>query len=118
MTAFDYTRSQATADRLIARFGQAGKLRRQTKTGPAHNPTISTTDYDATFAVIDFTNREIDGTRVLATDKKVLLKAGGLGIFPTTEDQIVIGGVVHSIIRTATVAPAGAVVLYELQCRR
>lgn len=114
----NYLEDRADADELIAEFGQAGTLRRKAKTGPAHNPTISTEDFSVTLVVIDYSNREIDGTRVLATDKKVLIKAGGLEIIPGLDDAVLIGGVSHSIVRLMTLAPGGVTVLYEAQCRR
>lgn len=118
MAGFDYSRPLATANRLIERFGQAGAVRRQTKTGPAHNPIITTADHPATFAVLSFDSRDIDGTRVLATDKRALLKVGGLAVTPTTDDKLVIGGVAHSIIDVETLSPAGTALLHTLQCRR
>lgn len=118
MTAFDYARSKATADRLIARFGQSATLRRQTNTGTSYQPTITTTDYACTIVVLDYDLREIDGARVLATDKKVLLAKGSLAIEPTTADKLLIGGVAHSLIDVRPLSPAGTVVLYQLQARR
>lgn len=114
----DYLEDRADADELIAEFGQSGVLRRQTTSGPAHNPVVTTTDYDATFAVLDYTNREVDGTRVFSTDKKVLLKAGALAVTPTLSDELVIGGVAHSLIRIDPLAPGGTVVCWTLQIRR
>lgn len=118
MASFDYARPLASADRLIARFGQTGAIRRQAKTGTSYDPTITTADHACTFAVLDYSNREVDGSRVLATDKKVMLKAGGLAITPTTDDKLVIGWVAHSILRVETLSPGGTVLCWTLQCRR
>jgi len=120
VTAFNYGRPKATADRLIARFGQAGTLRRMLPgSGPAYDPgEPSPDDYAATFAVLDFNGREIDGSRVLATDKKILLANGALAIQPTLSDKLVIGDVEHSIINIETLAPGGTVVMWTLQVRR
>lgn len=118
MPAFDYARSRATADRLIAKFGQTGAIRRQTATGPDYNPTFTTADHTATFAVTEYESNEIDGSRILATDKKVLLKAGGLAVTPNTTDKLVIGSIEHSIVRVEPLAPGGVVVMFQLQCRR
>lgn len=118
MPAFDYARSRATADRLIAKFGQTGAVRRPTATGPDYNPTITTADHTATFAVMEYESNEIDGSRILATDKKVLLKAGSLAVTPNTTDKLVIGGIEHSIVRVEPLAPGGTVVMWTLQCRR
>jgi hypothetical protein len=119
VTAFDYSRPTATANRLISRFGQAGYLRRTATSGTAYNPTQgSNTDHLVTFAVIEYEAREIDGARILATDKKVFLAKQSLAIEPLTSDKLLVGGVVHSIMDVKPLSPSGAVVLYELQVRR
>jgi hypothetical protein len=125
MTAFDYARSTVTADRLIARFGQAGTLRRPTATGTAYNPVAGDPgSHSCRFVVIEWAVGEVDGSRVLSTDMKVLLAKGSLTIDPAPSDKLVIGGVEHHIIGPdkgrgiKAVAPAGTVVFYELQVRR
>ncbi len=46
------------------------------------------------------------------------MKVGGLAIVPTLDDELVIGGLAHSIVRVDTLAPAGTALLYTLQCRK
>lgn len=124
MSTFDYARSRDTADRLIARFGQAGTIRRTVVTGGnAYDPTsgtATTTDHAATLVVTEFSNSEIDGTRVLATDKKVLVAAGGLAITPEPGDKVVeADGTIYDIVPPVMpLKPAGTVVMYQVQCRR
>lgn len=121
MAAFDYARPLVTANRLIDRFGQTGALRRTgAATGPAHNPTKgSPTDHSARFVVTDFSNNEVDGTRVLATDKKVLMSVGSLTIEPATSDLLVeASGAVYKIAAIEPLRPAETTLMYTLQCRR
>lgn len=119
MTAFDYARTKATADRLIARFGQSGTLRRPVTTGDDYDPTEGTpTDYAVTFVVEDYKNDEIDGTRILKTDKKVLLARKALSVEPTTSDLIAVGGIFHAIIHVKPLSPGGTVLTWEVQVRR
>lgn len=121
MTAFDYSRPQATAERLIGRFGQTGAIRRPgTATGPKHNSTPGTpTDHAARFAILDFTAREVDGSRVLASDKKALVSPVGLEIDPTTSDSLVdAGGSAWKIVGVETLRPAETTVLITLQVRK
>lgn len=120
MTAYDYSRAIATADRLIARYGQTGALVRQALSGgTSFNPgTITETEHACTFAVLDYSAREIDGTRIQATDKKVYLAKASLSIEPTTADFLEIGGKPHKIIAVKPLSPAGTVVMWELQVRR
>src|SRR5687767_49621 len=79
MVAFNYLRSRDTADRLIKNFGQLGKLRREAPgAGPGFNPGAPTvTLTDAMFAVVAFSQNEIDGTRIRAEDKRIILSASG-----------------------------------------
>lgn len=117
--SFDYGRSKATADRLVSKFGQSATLRRPTSSGTAYNPTPGQPDdHPVTVVVLDYDRREIDGTRILATDRKVLLAVGNLAIEPATSDKAVIGGVEHSIIDIQPLNPGGLVILYQLQVRR
>lgn len=122
MTAYDYARPKATADRLIERYGQLGAIRRTgTPTGPDYDPTPGAdVDHPARFAMLDYETAEIDGTRVLATDKKALLAVGSLAITPALDDKLVeADGTVYKIIPPLKpLSPAGTVVMYEIQCRR
>lgn len=117
---FNYAKTRGTAERLIARFGQVGAIRRETPgAGPPYSPGPPTVaDHAATLVVLDYENREIDGTRILATDKKVLIAAGGLAIEPGPADKVVIGGAAHEVVDVKPLSPAGVVVLFEAQCRR
>lgn len=122
MTSFNYARAKATADRLIERYGQLGAIRRTgAPTGPEYDPTPGVdVDHPARFAMLDYEATEIDGTRVLATDKKALLAVGSLTITPALDDKLVeADGTVYKIIPPLKpLSPAGTVVMYEIQCRR
>lgn len=118
---FDYARSKAAADRLIGRFGANGFIRRTTKTGTAYNPTDGgVTNHACKVVIIDFTNREIDGTRVLATDKRAYVAVGTMTITPTPADELVdADGTVYKIIDPVRpLKPAGTTVMFDLQVRK
>jgi hypothetical protein len=119
MTTFNYTRSRATADRLITRFGQAGAIRRNTAgDGDPWEPGAGTdTDHSVQLAVIDYTSRDRDGTLIQQSDRRVLISAQGLAITPTSGDQVVIGGQAYAIIDVKPLEPGGTVVMYEAQVR-
>jgi hypothetical protein len=119
MATFDYSRSQATADRLIAKFGQPGTIRRPgAASGDPWNPTIGpATDYPCTLVVLDYTAREIDGTLILASDRKVYVATAGLDVTPEPSDQVVVGSEVLSIVNVGRLAPAGVDVFFLLQAR-
>lgn len=117
---FDYSRPRATADRLIAKFGQVGAIRRTVTTGgDPWNPgsgTTETTNYPATLVMLDYEAREVDGSLIRATDKKVLVSAD-VSVEPAESDQLVVGGTALEIVSVKPLSPAGTVVLYEVQAR-
>lgn len=112
----NYLEDRADADEMIAEFGQAATLRRPTNSGPAWDPTITWAETGCTVVVTEFSNREVDGTRVLATDKKVLMAVPAIA--PATSDRLAIGGVEYSIERVEPLAPGGVSVMFTLQARR
>lgn len=127
--AFDYARSRATAARLIARFGQAGSIRRTIVAGgnPADPSSGSETVTEAacTLVVTDYSLRERESTLIGASDKRVLVAVpvvlpaypddNASEDRPTPRDRIVIGSAVHEIVRVDPLSPAGLVVLWECQ---
>lgn len=119
--AFDYTRAADTAERLLTTFGARGAIRRQTPgSGPSYDPGPPVlTDHPATVAVTAYTAREIDGTRILARDKKALVSPAGLPIEPTTSDKLLdASGQAYTIVNVEAVRPAEVTVLWKLQVRR
>lgn len=118
---FNYVASRATADRLLANFGQSVSLRRTSSSGTAWEPTQTTTDYATTAAIFDYTARQIDGENVLVTDRRAFVAAGPLtaaGIISIAPpDAFVIGSAVVPVVRAVALSPAGTVVIYDCQLR-
>jgi hypothetical protein len=108
----DYAEDRSDADELIDEFGQDGLLRRRVTT--EGDPV----DHPAVFVVLDYEDREVDGARILATDKRVLIAAGGLAVEPKPSDRLIIGGTSHAIIQVKPFSPAGIVVFWEAQTRK
>lgn len=93
------------------------------RTAGVYNPAtgaaaVVDVDTPCTGATFDFPALLIDGTRVQAGDKKLLLSAEGLAVVPDTADQMIIGGEVFGIKAVQTIGPDGTVVVYRLQIRR
>lgn len=118
MTAFNYTRLQDTAKRLIARFGQTGALRRMESDNDPFNPSQTPVDHVCTFAVLDYAKKDVDGTLIRQTDQMVYLSVAGLSITPETTDQLIVGGAVMTVVNVKPLSPAGTVLFYELQVRK
>ncbi|MBE0563577.1 hypothetical protein JQC79_19360 [Ochrobactrum anthropi] len=117
MAKFNYARSVATANRLIDKFGQTGAIRRTETSGDPWNPGTSDTDYPCTLVALDYDQKDVDGTLIKSTDKKVYVAIKGLAIQPTTTDKVIIGGVVSTIVEAKPLNPAGIIVLFEFQIR-
>lgn len=121
MTAFDYSRMLESANRLMAKFGQTGAVRRPgTPTGPSYDPTPgSPTDDPARFVITAYEARDVDGTRILATDKKALVAPGSLTSAPALSDKLVeADGTAWNIVNVETLRPAETTLLWTVQIRR
>lgn len=117
-----YTRLQATANRLIARYGSSSGASLNepgTPSGDPFNPTMGApTQHAVTVVVTMYSKREIDGQRILATDKKVFIAPGDGSMDPQTSWSLTIGAVTYQIITISPMQPGDIVLLWEAQCRR
>lgn len=119
MPSFDYGRAAATAERLIRKFGAQGAIRRETPgSGPSYDPGEPIlTDYAAHIVLTDYSNREIDGQRILSTDRQALVEPA-IGVEPKTSDLLVTAdGAILTIVNVDLLRPATTTVLFVLQVR-
>lgn len=113
--AFNYPGLQATATRLLTDAGMPMLLREMVSSGPGYDPVLMPVDHECIGVVGSYRKAEIDGERVLRTDKKVFLTANGE--VPTTKHRLVIEGVPHSIIDVDIKRPAAVALVYIVQAR-
>lgn len=122
MITFDYSRPLATANRLIAKYGQNGFVRRPGAKigGTASNPIFGPPTNDpARFVITGYSTEDIDGTRILAKDKKALVAPGTLPSDPSTPDLLVeADGSTWKIVDVDTLRPAETTLLHTVQVRR
>lgn len=119
-----YARLQATANKLLKGKGQAVTITSQavgdydTTTGTA---SVTTTNQTGWGAVFEYTNKNIDGTLILAGDKQLLLSAinsdGTLLTAPQVNDTVTIGGQVSTIKQVKPLSPAGTALLFDCNIR-
>ncbi|MFD2235946.1 hypothetical protein [Aureimonas populi] len=119
MTSFDYAKTAATAERLLARFGQEGAIRvqgvRESDWDDEPGPPV---DHPCRLAVLPIADRDIDGALIKAGDVKILVSTVGLSITPTTVNTVIAANGTFTIVRVKTLAPAGVAVLHDLMGRR
>jgi len=119
--SFDYQRMAQTAKRLLTKFGAPAVLSRDGGTGvydPSTGQVVGggTQTWDCTAAVLAYHAQDIDGTLIQAGDSRVLI-APDIATVPETGDVVNVAGRTLTAIRVAVTAPAGIVVLYDVQAR-
>jgi hypothetical protein len=93
-----YARLQATAQRLIAKYGQAGTVKRITPPDPIYGGEPVVTTYPATLVPMAFEARYIDGTVIQTGDMQIYISAVGLAIEPTVGDVVTANGKDYTIV--------------------
>ena len=114
-----YNRMAATASRLLDKFGGVVSVVRNT--GGSINPVTGTivagtnTTLTAKGLINDFADNLIDGTRILASDRLLILDSS---FEPLLTDKPVVGGQNWTIVSIKQVKPYAVSVVYFLQVRR
>lgn len=95
-----YARLQATANRLITKYGQQGTVTRVTPPDPNVGGDPVETAYPAKLVPMAYQAREIDGTVILVGDVQLYISAIGLAITPTPGDYASVNGKTYRIINS------------------
>jgi hypothetical protein len=130
MATFDYTRTAATALRLLERFGMS--VIYKVKEPGIYDPVTGKVSYgylgerwtetEVQAVSIQYDLRVVDGNLIRLTDLQILL-APTLAAEPKQGDVVVIpidGGEFeeYEVVTNRTISPAGTPVLYEVQARK
>lgn len=118
MATFDYARSRATAERLIAKFGTTGAIRRSTTSGSDYDPVVTDTEHACQLVTLEYADKDVDGTLIRNTDKLIYVSTAGLTITLEKSDKIIAAGEEYAIENLKPLSPAGIVVFWEVQGRR
>jgi hypothetical protein len=107
------------ASKLMAKFGGVATIRHVTP--GVYNPTTGTISEVETDTVVrgvleDVNLREVNDL-IQAGDKRLLIAAADVATAPTTTDRVVIGGVLHQVIRVTTIEQDNTAITYELILR-
>jgi hypothetical protein len=111
---FNYARAKATAERLIANFGQTATLRQISKGGDEWAPSLTETDTSVTVVDLNREVRDAAGTLTGQT-KRTLYVSTAAGVTPAKGDKVVIGGTEHEIDVVRTLAPGGTTLMWECE---
>lgn len=116
---FDYASTALDAAELLAEFGALVTLTRITPgvydpiTGTVVNTEVTHT---ANGVKLDYEQRQIDGTNILQGDQRVYLDPL-IAEAPQTGDTLTVGTEVFTVVKSRPLAPAGVVVLHDVQIR-
>lgn len=120
---FNYSKSAATALRLLTKFGRDATVRKVTEgTYDTSTGTVTNTTTDTTVKCVDLDfSEKTNGTKyftenVQANDRYALLSAGVDSI--DVSDLLIIGGVTWNVINVKTLAPAGTNILFTVHLRK
>lgn len=98
MGTFNYGRPQATAHKLIIKFGQPGSITRTTSPDPVLGGEGTRVEFPATLVPMTYDQRYINGTTILTTDRQIYISSVGLAVVPQVGDIVVAGGVEYLIV--------------------
>lgn len=93
-----YARLQATAQRLIAKYGQSATVKRITPPDPVYGGDPVVTTYPATLVPMAYESRYIDGTVIQTGDMQIYISSVGLAIEPTVGDVVTANGADYAIV--------------------
>lgn len=119
MSATFYTSMAATASRLLAKFGMIITIKRTT--GGSVNPVTgavvagTTTSYSPQGLVQRYRDDQIDGTRILSSDRLVIVDNT---VEPLTTDKITLSSQDWSIVDVKESKPSTIGIVYFIQARR
>ena len=97
-----YTRLQATAQRLITKYGQSGTVKRGMPPDPILGGDGTVTPYPANLVPMTYDQRYIDGTTILANDRQIYISSVGLAIVPQVGDIVSAGGIDYHVVNADT----------------
>ncbi len=128
--AFDFTKPQATTDRLLTKFGQSVTLTKTVQGSydpTTGNITNTTTTQTGTGTILDYGTQQAGiysapGSLIQMGDKQLMLSAlktdGAALTAPVNGDTVTdAAGKVWTITQVKAMAPAGTVVLYDCNLR-
>ncbi len=79
---------------------------------------VNSEDFSVFGVVTDYNTYHVNGTSILAGDRKVLIAAESLSVEPSLDDELIIGTMVWKIISVRPTIFQSTAVVYEIQVRQ
>lgn len=117
-----YGEMAGTAREMIREFGKPVSI--TLVTPGVYDPSTSTKSPDAEEVTVtkgvqtSFSNRDVDGTSILATDVRLLVAATSLSRKPRPGDRVIIAGETFGVVNSTAVEPGPVALLYAVQLRK
>lgn len=111
-----YARLNATARRLIRQYGKDATLVRLVESGPAHDPTVSETEFTVQAVETGYSLVNRDETLVQVGDKLGIISTEGEA--PQFDDKIELDGERYNLADLQPLNPGGTVLLFEFKARK
>ena len=119
MSKFNYVKMQATASRLLKKFGQSITIRvltGETLDLSTQSKVSTYTDTTGNGVTLNFNNNEIDGSLILTTDIKLVIE--NLDIEPIINSITTIDSVTYRVSSVNPVNPEGTNIVYKIGLRK
>lgn len=117
--SFDYSKSAATALKLLTKFGQ--DITHRVYTLGTYDPSTGTnsvtySDVSRKGAMFDFGAGQTmnNGTLIQSGDKKLLVDGGAI---VSLQDHFIVNGVEYTVVSVGEINPAGTSVMFEVHLR-
>ena len=113
-----YTNMQATASRLLTKFGQDVTITYaalETYTVATQTNAKTTSTFTGKGVLVDYNTSEIDDETVLAKDRRLILESTSRA--PMVDDTVTVNSTVYRVMAVEEVTPAATNVIYICQLR-
>lgn len=116
MAAEVYTRLEERARLLIEKYGKEATLIKSTKSGPAHNPTVTPDPSTVKMVETGYSLTNRNESLVQVGDKLGLISTAAAS--PAKGNKIEIDSVKYTILDVEPLNPGGVTLLFEFHARK
>ena len=112
-----YRRLEATAQRLIAKWGKPATIVRTERSGPPHAPVVVAVEHPVTLVTTGYEMTNRNETLIQAGDKVGLISTAA-DVIPQLDDELRVDGHDYRMVDVQPLNPGGLTLLTEFVARR